>query len=91
MVFNIFFFKVCLQVLNISSNNLEDIADLRILRYITQFVANDNKLRDMKALARVVSSWQQLWRLELMGNPVCRKAKYRDRIIVMNESLGKFA
>ncbi|XP_072045949.1 protein phosphatase 1 regulatory subunit 42-like [Amphiura filiformis] len=80
--------SVCLQVLNVSSNNLDDIADLRILRYITQFVANDNKLRDMKTLSRVISSWQQLWRLELIGNPLCRKAKYRDRVIVMNESIA---
>lgn len=80
--------SVCLQVLNVSSNNLEDLGDLRILRYITQFLANDNKLRDMKALSRVLTSWRQLWRLELMDNPVCRRAKYRDRVIVMNESLA---
>lgn len=80
--------STCLQVLNVSGNSLDDISELRILRDIMQFLAADNKLRDMKALAAVVKSWRSLWRLELTGNPICQKAKYRDRVIVMNESLA---
>lgn len=54
-------------------------------------MANDNELSDMKDLAHNFSNWSLLWRLELMGNPVCHKAKYRDRLIVMATSLGNAA
>ncbi|XP_041483963.1 protein phosphatase 1 regulatory subunit 42-like [Lytechinus variegatus] len=77
-----------LQVLNVSGNNLEDISELGILRSIMQFVASDNKLRDMRALSALISSWPKIWRLELVGNPICNKAKYRDRVIVMNTKLA---
>ena len=78
-----------LQVLNVSGNNLDDISELGILRNIMQFVASDNKLRDMRALSALIGSWPKIWRLELVGNPVCNKAKYRDRVIVMNSKLGE--
>eukprot|EP00057_Strongylocentrotus_purpuratus_P031965 XP_786243.3 PREDICTED: LOW QUALITY PROTEIN: protein phosphatase 1 regulatory subunit 42 [Strongylocentrotus purpuratus] len=77
-----------LQVLNISGNGLDDISELGILRNIMQFVASDNKLRDMRALSALIGSWPKIWRLELVGNPVCNKAKYRDRVIVMNSKLA---
>ncbi|XP_071487909.1 protein phosphatase 1 regulatory subunit 42-like [Diadema antillarum] len=77
-----------LQVLNVSGNGLDDISELAILRNIMQFIASDNKLRDMKALAALVGSWPKIWRLELVGNPLCNKAKYRDRVIVMNSKLA---
>ncbi|XP_046566841.1 LOW QUALITY PROTEIN: protein phosphatase 1 regulatory subunit 42-like [Haliotis rubra] len=76
-----------LQVLNISGNNLDSIKDLEVLKGITQMMASDNFLNDMKELAHILGLWPFLWRLELMGNPVCHKAKYRDRIIVMSKHL----
>ncbi|XP_064625733.1 protein phosphatase 1 regulatory subunit 42-like isoform X2 [Lineus longissimus] len=76
-----------LQSLNISGNNINSIRDLEGLRMLQQFMANDNKLYDMKELGHLLSSWRHLWRLELMGNALCHKSKYRDRIIVMSNSL----
>ncbi|XP_067678055.1 protein phosphatase 1 regulatory subunit 42-like isoform X1 [Haliotis asinina] len=76
-----------LQVLNISGNNLDSIKDLEVLKGLTQLMASDNFLNDMKELAHILGLWPFLWRLELMGNPVCHKAKYRDRIIVMSKHL----
>ncbi|XP_060072630.1 protein phosphatase 1 regulatory subunit 42-like [Ylistrum balloti] len=76
-----------LQVLNVSGNGLDSVLDMIGLRNISQFMANDNELSDMKDLAHNFSNWPTLWRLELMGNPVCHKAKYRDRIIVMAKTL----
>ncbi|XP_033644910.1 protein phosphatase 1 regulatory subunit 42-like [Asterias rubens] len=78
----------CLQVFNVSGNRLDDITDLRLLQNLTQFVCTDNKLRDLKTLGNVLAWWPHLWRLDLTGNPLCQKAKYRDRVIVMNESLA---
>lgn len=77
-----------LEVLNISGNNLESLADLQILRSLTQLFAADNQLNDMKELSQLLAAWPRLWRLELVGNPLCHKAKYKDRIIVMCRQLG---
>ncbi|KAI8482401.1 hypothetical protein Bbelb_398860 [Branchiostoma belcheri] len=79
--------SAALCVLNVSGNSLEDLQDFRCLGGLNQFMAADNQLEDMKELAQVLSGWPSLWRLELVGNPLCRKAKYRDRVIVMSGSL----
>ena len=85
----IFLFQSSLQVLNIAGNNLDSIKDIECLRNLYQLHANDNLLTDMKELAHVIGGMFRLWRLDLMGNPLCHKAKYRDRVIVMAKNLGK--
>ena len=84
-----FFFQLSLQVFNISGNNLDSIRELTILRMITQFIACDNQLSDMKEVAHCLTAWPAIWRLDLQGNPICMKSKYRDRIIIMAPKLGK--
>lgn len=84
-----FFFQSSLQVLNIAGNNLDSIRDIECLRNLYQLHANDNLLTDMKELAHVIGGMFRLWRLDLMGNPLCHKAKYRDRVIVMAKNIGK--
>lgn len=76
-----------LCVLNISENNIDSIEDLKCLTNMTQFFTENNCLSDMKELSRVLGAWPSLWRLELTGNPLCHKKKYRDRVIVMSQSL----
>ncbi|KAK3579135.1 hypothetical protein CHS0354_022155 [Potamilus streckersoni] len=76
-----------LQVLNVSGNNLDSLRDLECLRNLVQLMASDNELGDMKELAHVLGQWPFLQRLELMGNPLCHKAKYKDRVIVMAKNL----
>lgn len=63
--------------------------DVECLCNLTQLMASDNHLTDMKELAHVLGQMPYLWRLDLMGNPLCHKAKYRDRVIVMAKKLGK--
>ncbi|XP_076462542.1 protein phosphatase 1 regulatory subunit 42-like isoform X2 [Babylonia areolata] len=77
-----------LEVLNVSGNNLESLSDLRDLRSLTQLFAADNQLNDMRDLSQLLATWTRLWRLELVGNPLCHKPKYKDRIIVMCRKLG---
>ena len=86
---NYYYLQGCLQVLNVSGNNLDTVRDLECLTRLNQFMATDNHLCDVREIAHLLSSWRQLWRLELTNNPLCLKAKYRDRIIVMSSSLGK--
>ena len=88
-LFIFLFLKCSLQILNVSGNNLESIRDLECIRGMTQFMANDNQLSDLKELAHCLSMWRNCWRLELAGNAFCHKAKYRDRVIIMSNSLGK--
>ncbi|KAM9839694.1 protein phosphatase 1 regulatory subunit 42 [Aulostomus maculatus] len=70
-----------LCVLNISKNNIDDIQDLAALREIQHFSAAYNKLHNVEELEDVFSFWPRLLQLDLRGNPVCKKRKYRDCLI----------
>lgn len=76
-----------LCVLNISENNIDSIEELKCLTNMTQFFTENNCLSDMKELSRVLAAWPSVWRLEMTGNTLCHKKKYRDRVIVMSRSL----
>ncbi|BFZ00098.1 hypothetical protein BsWGS_03136 [Bradybaena similaris] len=76
-----------LQVLNVSGNNLTSICELGQLARLTQLITVNNQLDDMKELAQLLASWQHLWRLDLTGNPLCQRPKYKDHIIVMGSRL----
>ncbi|XP_072427594.1 protein phosphatase 1 regulatory subunit 42 isoform X2 [Chiloscyllium punctatum] len=79
--------KKSLCVLNIKKNNIDEIKELACLGNLTQFIAEDNRIQDIKELEYVLSQWQKLWYLNLSGNPVCQKAKYKDKIMVLSTSL----
>ncbi|XP_036934197.1 protein phosphatase 1 regulatory subunit 42 [Acanthopagrus latus] len=76
-----------LCVLNISNNNIDEIKDLTVLKELQHFSASDNKLHNMQELEDVFSHWPQLLQMDLIGNPVCKKTKYRDRLITACKSL----
>ncbi|KAM3927914.1 protein phosphatase 1 regulatory subunit 42 [Leptodactylus fuscus] len=76
-----------LSVLNISNNNIDELKELAVLENLTQLVAIDNHLHDIKDLEFVLSRWPQLWRMDLTGNKVCQKPKYRDKVIVISKAL----
>ncbi|KAK6179973.1 hypothetical protein SNE40_012210 [Patella caerulea] len=75
------------QVLNVSGNNLDSIKELEKAVNLRQLMASDNNITDMKELSLVLNNLTNIWRLELIGNPVCHKSKYRDKIIVMCRKL----
>ncbi|XP_066538439.1 protein phosphatase 1 regulatory subunit 42 isoform X2 [Hoplias malabaricus] len=76
-----------LNVLNINNNNIDELQDLVGLNKVTHFYAADNQLQNMEELEAVFSQWPQLHRMDLRGNPVCHKPKYRDRLITMCRKL----
>ncbi|XP_031802173.1 protein phosphatase 1 regulatory subunit 42 isoform X3 [Sarcophilus harrisii] len=76
-----------LSVLNISNNNIDEIKDLETLENLTQLIAVDNQLLHVKDLELLLNRLPKLWKMDLNGNPVCLKPKYRDRLIVMSNSL----
>ncbi|XP_055968755.1 protein phosphatase 1 regulatory subunit 42 [Sorex fumeus] len=76
-----------LSVLNISNNNIDDIKDLEILENLSQLIAVDNQLQHVKDLEILLEKLVKMWKLDLKGNPVCIKQKYRDRLILVSKSL----
>ncbi|XP_064240188.1 protein phosphatase 1 regulatory subunit 42 isoform X3 [Aotus nancymaae] len=76
-----------LSILNISSNNIDDIKDLEILENLNQLIAVDNQLLHVKDLEFLLNKLLKLWKIDLNGNPVCLKPKYRDRLILVSKSL----
>jgi len=80
--------SMSLKVLNVSGNNLDSIREFSAIQDLHQFMANDNSLTDMKEIAGLLCQWRRLSRLELESNPLCHKSKYRDRIIIMSNSLN---
>ncbi|XP_044862302.1 protein phosphatase 1 regulatory subunit 42 isoform X3 [Mauremys mutica] len=76
-----------LSVLNISNNNIDELGELALLENISHFIAVDNQLHHVKDLEFVLNKWTKLCRMDLKGNPVCRKPKYRDRLIIQSKTL----
>ncbi|XP_009872268.1 PREDICTED: protein phosphatase 1 regulatory subunit 42 [Apaloderma vittatum] len=76
-----------LSVLNISNNNIDDLEELAVLENLSYLRAVDNQLQHMKDLEVVLNKWTKLRRMDLAGNPICRKPKYRDGIIVQSQTL----
>ncbi|XP_002916433.1 protein phosphatase 1 regulatory subunit 42 isoform X1 [Ailuropoda melanoleuca] len=76
-----------LSILNISNNNIDDIRDLEMLENLNQLIAVDNQLLHVKDLEFLLNKLMKLWKMDLNGNPVCLKPKYRDRLILVSKSL----
>uniref|UniRef100_A0A8B9TG66 Protein phosphatase 1 regulatory subunit 42 n=1 Tax=Anas platyrhynchos TaxID=8839 RepID=A0A8B9TG66_ANAPL len=76
-----------LSVLNISNNNIDDLEELAVLENLSHLRAVDNQLQHMKDLEAVLNKWPKLRRMDLAGNPICHKPKYRDRIVVQSQTL----
>ncbi|XP_040401748.1 protein phosphatase 1 regulatory subunit 42 isoform X1 [Cygnus olor] len=76
-----------LSVLNISNNNIDQLEELAVLENLSYLRAADNQLQHMKDLEAVLNKWPKLCRMDLTGNPICHKPKYRDRIVVQSQTL----
>ncbi|XP_074841849.1 protein phosphatase 1 regulatory subunit 42 [Carettochelys insculpta] len=76
-----------LSVLNISNNNIDELGGLAPLENISHLIAVDNQLHHVKDLEFILNKWTKLRRMDLKGNPVCRKPKYRDRLIIQSKTL----
>lgn len=76
-----------LTVLNIASNNLDSLNDIGPLTNLQTLIASNNLLDDMKELGILLSCWSRLAKLDLSGNMLCLKNKYRERLIVLAPNL----
>ena len=66
---------------------MDTLSEIGPLRNLEQLIASNNLLNDMKELVLLLKCWPRLWKLELNGNPLCLKNKYRERIIVLTPNL----
>lgn len=78
-----------LEVLNVSGNGLDTLDDLVYLKELVYLSACDNKLTSMRVLSQALHQLPMLTKLELSGNPLCHKHKYRDRVITMGRKICK--
>ncbi len=76
-----------LTVLNIASNNLDSLSEIGSLTNLQNLIASNNLLDDMKEIGMLLSCWPRLTKLDLSGNLICLKNKYRERLIVMAPKL----
>ncbi|RNA35562.1 phosphatase 1 regulatory subunit 42 [Brachionus plicatilis] len=72
-----------LTILNISANNLDTLTEIGSLKNLQDLNASNNYLNDMKEMSILLKCWPKLTTLNLSGNPICLKNKYRERIIVL--------
>ena len=70
-----------------SGNNLDSLSELGSLLNLEQLLASNNNLTDMKEMSFLFKCWSRLWKLELNGNLLCLKNKYRERIIILAPNL----
>jgi protein phosphatase 1 regulatory subunit 42 len=61
---------------------LDTLSEIGPLINLKELIASNNDLNDMKEMSLLLKCWPKLMTLELMGNPMCIKNKYRERIIV---------
>jgi len=76
-----------LEILNVSGNNLDSLNCLSSLQHLIDVQARCNNLKKFEDIQDAVSSWKVLLSLDLSENPVAASHKYRDRIIVISNSL----
>jgi len=77
------------MVLNISGNGITSLADMLCLQQLRQLTTTDNRLSDVHELSQLLStSWRRMEWLDVANNPLCRRGKYRDYIIIASPALG---
>ncbi|XP_068082955.1 protein phosphatase 1 regulatory subunit 42 [Anabrus simplex] len=77
----------CLHILNVSGNGLHSIADLMPLYQLTQFMAKNNNLDNTEEILQTVGKWPVLHTLEMDGNPISKRHKYRESLIAVSARL----
>lgn len=74
-------------MLNIASNSLDTLSEIGSLNKLQTLIASNNLLDDMKEVGLLLACWPRLAKLDLSGNLICMKNKYRERLIVLAPNL----
>ncbi|CAF3507272.1 unnamed protein product [Rotaria socialis] len=76
-----------LENINVSGNNLDSLVELSCLEKLEELTASNNNLENLRELIQLLSVWPRLKRLDTSRNPMCTKARYRERLIVVSTAL----
>ncbi len=87
---NVILLFFLLEIFNVSGNNLDSLAELSGLEQLQELTASNNNLDNLRELVELLSIWPRLKRLDTHRNPLCTKARYRERLIVVSTTLGKY-
>lgn len=63
-------------------------SELSCLESLQELSASNNNLENIRELVQLISIWTRLKRLDTSRNPLCSKARYRERLIVVSPTLG---
>lgn len=63
--------------------------ELSSLEKLQELTASNNNLENLRELVQLISVWPWMKRLDTSRNPMCSKARYRERLIVVSTTLGK--
>ena len=77
-----------LSVLNIAGNGLEYLGNIKLLSRLGSLNACDNHISSILDVCKVISSWGRLTSLQLQGNPVTKKHRYKESLITSCSSLS---
>ena len=62
--------------------------ELSCLEKLQELTASNNNLENLREFVQLLSIWSRLKRLDTSRNPMCSKARYRERLIVASTQLG---
>lgn len=81
------------QVLDVSGDALETLVELGALRSLRALQAADNRLASFDSVLSAVRALgsAQLVRIDLTGNRVCARKRYRDIVAAACPRLGAYA
>lgn len=81
-----------IKILNVSGNNLNSLQPFEPCLLLVKVNASKNKLDDLEEVVDVVKRWPHILKLDLTGNPIASKNKYRDKIILATmDSIGRYS
>ena len=80
-----------LHTLAAEHNNLSSCRAITALPSLTSLDLSHNQLAEVAEVAEMVAALPRLVCLDLRGNPLCQRPKYRDRVILMAPCLGPTA
>ena len=79
----------CLQILNVSGNNMTSLEDFSGMSELHTLKAQENCVSDLDNTSLVISTFNKLRNLDLRENPITKYHKYKEKLIGLGQSLGK--
>jgi hypothetical protein len=92
----------CLEKFECNSNNVKNIDGTFIFLYIfilafrhlavvQEVSLKNNSLEEFSELTTALAQMERIKKIDFRGNPLTKTAKYRDYIVILSKSLGKYS